>query len=186
MIRSYDEMSIPEFADESLFDRFFTCHHSRMVLYAEKFTEDTETARDIVQEVFLKTWENRDKISINSSLLSYLYVAIRNRCASFIRQKALSEKFTSQVESEMNQLEIDFYSSEEEQHLLIYEKETGETIRKTISELPEKCREIFELSRYQGMKSSEIAQKLNISVRTVETQIYRALKYLKERLLNNN
>jgi RNA polymerase sigma-70 factor (ECF subfamily) len=175
-------MSIPEFNDTGQFELFFNRYHTRMVLFAAKFTDDTEIARDIVQEVFLRTWENRNVITINSSLASYLFVAIRNRCANYIRQKAVSGKYASEAEAELKQIEAEYYSSEEEQNLILYEQETSTIIHRTISELPEKCREIFELSRYKGLKSSEIASQLNISVRTVETQIYRALKQLKEKL----
>jgi len=178
-------MSISEFNDAEQFEHFFNRYHSRMVLFAVKFTDDTETARDIVQEVFLKTWENRETITIGSSLQSYLFVAIRNRCANFIRQKAVAGKYTSAAVAELKQIEADYYGSVEEQNLILYEQDTSDQIHRTISDLPEKCREIFKLSRFEGLKSSEIAGKLNISVRTVETQIYRALKHLRAKLTNH-
>lgn len=177
-------MSIPEFNDAGQFERFFNQYHARMVLYAVKFTDDVETARDIVQEVFLKTWENRENINISSSLQSYLFVAVRNRCANFLKQKSISGKYTSETEAELKQIEADYYASAEEQNLLLYEQETSKKIQQSVRDLPDKCRRIFEMSRYDGLKSSEIAGKLNISVRTVETQIYRALKELKEKLTN--
>ena len=175
-------MSIPEFDDTARFERFFNQYHARMVLFASKFTDDTETARDIVQEVLMRTWENRHSITISSSLLSYLFVAIRNRCANYIKQKSVAGKFLSETAMELKMMEVDYYTSEDELNSFINEQETKETIRETINNLPGKCREIFELSRYDGLKSSAIAGKLNISVRTVETQIYRALKQLKEKL----
>jgi len=175
-------MSIPEFTDTGQFEAFFNYHYPRMVLFASKFTDDTEAARDIVQEVFLKTWENREKITISSSLQSYLFVAIRNRCANYIRQKSLSGRFASETEAELRQMEADYFASAGDQNSIIDEQDTSDSIQRIVSLLPGKCREIFELSRYKGMKSNDIADVLNISVRTVETQIYRALKQLKEKL----
>ncbi|HEX2396285.1 MAG TPA: RNA polymerase sigma-70 factor [Bacteroidales bacterium] len=175
-------MSIAEFTDTGQFEHFFNQYYARLVLFAARFTDDTEIARDIVQEVFLKTWENRESITINTSLKSYLFVAVRNRCANYIKQKTISDKFISETEAELKQMEVDYYGSAELQNSILYEQDTSEAIRQTIRELPEKCREIFELSRFDGLKSKEIAGKLQISVRTVETQIYRALRQLKEKL----
>jgi RNA polymerase sigma-70 factor (ECF subfamily) len=175
-------MSIAEFNDVGQFERFFNQYHARLVLFAARFTDDIEAARDIVQEVFLKTWENRDQIVINTSLHSYLFSAVRNRCANLARQKSISGRYISETEQALKQMEADYYQSVDEQNANLYRNETGEKIRDIINELPVKCREIFEMSRFQDLKSKDIAEKLHISVRTVETQIYRALKYLKEKL----
>jgi RNA polymerase sigma-70 factor (ECF subfamily) len=176
-------MNIPELNSTATFERFFREHHGQMVSYAGKFVDDSETAKDIVQEVFLKTWENRKKIEINTSLKTYLFAAIRNRCINFFRHKGIQQQFEDETQAGFRELELNYFASEEEQHMLIYEKETSDKIQETIRSLPEKCRRIFELSRFGGLKSPEIAKQLDISVRTVETQIYRALKELKDKLI---
>jgi RNA polymerase sigma-70 factor (ECF subfamily) len=165
------------------FELFFREHHKQMVFYAAKFVDDYETARDIVQEVFLKTWENREKVQISTSLTTYLFAAIRNQCINYVRHQSVNMKFTNETQLQLKELEISYYTSVEEQHLNLFEQETREKIQRTISTLPEKCRQIFSMSRFEGIRSNDIAKKLNISVRTVETQIYRALKEIKKKLM---
>lgn len=167
------------------FERFYRGQHIPMVLYASKIVYDIDIAKDIVQEVFLKTWENREKIEINTSPETYLFRAVRNQCINFIRHKYIHQKFANTVEKELRDIESDYYAKADESILKIFSQETGEILKATVSNLPDKCREIFEMSRYNGLKNSEIAQRLNISLRTVETQIYRALKELKSKLKNN-
>jgi RNA polymerase sigma-70 factor (ECF subfamily) len=164
------------------FENFFRKQHPLLVLYASKILNDLEIARDIVQEVFLRTWENRDKIDINTTPETYLFRAVRNQCLNYLKHKSVEQKYTDATEKELKQIESDFYTNVDEDILKLYTQETSEIIKKTVDSLPEKCRKIFEMSRYKGLKNSEIASQLNISLRTVETQIYRALKELKKKL----
>jgi RNA polymerase sigma-70 factor (ECF subfamily) len=164
------------------FEQFFRTNQPRMVLYANRFVDDWETARDIVQEVFLSYWENKHRIELTGSLQSYLFTAVKNQCANYIKHKIVVQKYTDTTQAEFRQLEINYYATTEEQHLKLFEQELGEKIGRSVRTLPEQCRRTFELSRFEGMKSGEIAKEMNISVRTVETQLYRALKVLKELL----
>lgn len=166
--------------DPSYYEHFFRQHYLPFVLFARRFIHDTETARDIVQDVFLKTWENRSKIELKTSLSSYLLTAIRNQCANHFKHKAVQQQYNSQAEMALKELELQYYANVEEQNLMLYEQDALEQLQETLKDLPDKCREIFELSRFKGLKSAEIANLLSISVRTVETQIYRALKKIKK------
>lgn len=163
------------------FEEFFKKNQPYMVSYAYKFLDDWETARDIVQEVFISFWENKDKIIITTSLKAYLFSAIKNQCANNVKHQLVKQKFTSHAQAELHQMEL-AYLEADDPYLKLHTKELDKKIEQTINSLPEQCRLTFELSRYKGMKSKDIAKKMDISVRTVETQIYRALKVLRSSL----
>lgn len=179
-----DKKLLDEFRNNNLeaFELFFRTNQPPMVSYAYRFLDDWETARDIVQEIFLNFWENKEKLEINTSLRSYLFASVKNQCVNIIKHKVVEQKYSSNTQMQFKELELNFYQSADEPYHLLYENELGKKIEQSISILPEQCRITFELSRYKGMKSQEIAKKMDVSVRTVETQIYRALKVLKESL----
>lgn len=161
------------------FEKLFKANQPVLVIFAHKFVGDWEVARDLVQEVFAHFWENRNKITIETSLRAYLYAAVKNQCSNYIKHKMVEQKYSNRFLLEFKELEHSHYLNSPTQHESLYEKELEEKIMKAISELPDQCRETFHLSRFHGMKSKNIAEKMNVSVRTVETQIYRALKALK-------
>lgn len=163
------------------FEHFFRENQPNMVMYACNLLDDWEMARDIVQEVFISFWENKERLEIHSTLKSYLYSAIKHQCINAFKHRIVEEKYNNKTILEFRKLQLSHYQNEDS-HLRIDEKELGNKIEQVISQLPDQCRITFELSRYRGMKSREIAQKMDISVRTVETQIYRALKALKTSL----
>lgn len=179
-----DKRLLEEFRNNNLeaFEQFFKANQPPLVAYANKFLNDWEASRDIVQEVFLSLWENKDKNSINTSLRAYLFTSVRNQCVNTIKHKIVVQKHSDSTLAQLRELELNYYGSENETHLRLFENEIGKKIEETISDLPEQCRITFELSRFEGLKSQEIAKKMEVSVRTVETQIYRALKVLKESL----
>lgn len=179
-----DKRLLEEFRKENLeaFELFFRTNQPQLVSFANRFLDDWETSRDIVQEIFLHLWENRDKLDITVSLRSYLYSAVKNQCVNTIKHKVVEQKYNSSVAAQFREMEINYYQSAEETFQKMSATELANKIEQSISTLPEQCRLTFELSRNKGMKSAEIAKKMDVSVRTVETQIYRALKVLKESL----
>ncbi|NJK95764.1 MAG: RNA polymerase sigma-70 factor [Bacteroidales bacterium] len=168
--------------DLEAFEHFFKTNQPQMVAFAHKFLDDWETSRDIVQEIFLNLWENKNNLTINISLRAYLFTAVKNQCANYIKHKSIEQKYSDKTMIEFSKMESDYYMNTDEPFHKLYEKELNNKIKQSINSLPEQCRHTFELSRYNGLKSHEIAKKLEVSVRTVETQIYRALKTLKESL----
>ena len=176
-----DKQLLEEFRNNNIevFEAFFKAQQPYMVAYANKFLDNWETARDIVQEIFISLWENKDKIEIHSTLKAYLFSATKNQCLNNFKHKLVEQKHTNKTLDEFRRLEYAYYSENDEPYLILQHKELDKKIEQIINALPEQCRLTFELSRYQGMKSKEIANKMDISVRTVETQIYRALKALK-------
>ena len=153
---------------EQLFREYFT----PLMSFAKKILVDEDDAREVVQKVFINLWEKREEIDLSTSLKSYLFTSVHNRSLNVIRDR---KKFSSE--------EVPELAGEWDVSAQIESMELEEKIRETIEALPEKCRQIFELSRFDGLKYSEIAEQLDISVKTVENQMSKALKILREKLL---
>jgi RNA polymerase sigma-70 factor (ECF subfamily) len=137
--------------------------------------KDFETAKEIVQDAFISLWEKRETIDMNRPVKSYLTMVIHNKCTNYLRDNRKFDHYILQVE---NLLEIPEYDGAD----TMIEYELKSKIDFAISELPEKCREIFVLNRFENHKYQEIADKLQISVKTVETQMSKALQHMRTRL----
>lgn len=133
-----------------------------------------ETAKEIVQELFVALYENRKSLLITISLKSYLYQSVRNRCLNHLKHLQVDRRHMENLK--LNQ------ESSEDLEAIIEKGELEARIFQIISNLPPRCQVIFKKSRVNGMKNSEIAKHLDISKRTVETQISNALKVLREKL----
>ena len=159
---------------EYAFDFFFNYYYPGLCVYAQKIISlPEEEARDIVQDVFVKLWNDCKKLDIQFSIRSYLFVAVKNKCFDVLRKKNKNIK----VQEISN--EYDFADEAFETYIL---SELETLFNKSLTKLPERCREVFELSRLHGLKNREIAAKLNLSEKTVENQITKALHILKEEL----
>ena len=156
------------------FEKIFNDHYSNLCAYANNFLKDLDAAEEVVQEVLFKLWTNRESIVINTSIQSYLFRAVRNASLNVIKHVNVREDYKAQNEYEMG----DSLSSEDE--MIVSELE--QKIRATIDQLPIERKKIFILSRYEGLKYKEIADKLNLSVSTVENQMVKALKFLRTEL----
>lgn len=169
--------NIPVQLDKPAFESLFRSFFPGLVLFARKYLPDQDTASEIVHNVFLNLWEKRDSIDTSSSLKSYLFTSVHNRCLNFIRdQKKFDRDETLLQRLDSNEF-IDASDRLEEQEL-------EQRIYDALQALPEKCREVFSLNRFEGLKYSEIAEKLDISVKTVETQMSKALRILREKLID--
>jgi RNA polymerase sigma-70 factor (ECF subfamily) len=145
--------------------------------YALRFVRDPDTAEEIVQDLFYKLWEKRAELQINTSVKSYLYSAVHNRCLKFIEHRNVETKYRNYYllhESEVDNEPGDSASIRELQGV----------IEHTLDALPERCSRIFRLNRFEGLKYHEIAVKLSISVKTVEANMGKALKLLRKNLKN--
>lgn len=165
--------------DPKAFELLFNNYYVPLCRYCFVFLQDEVHAEEIVQQFFINLWENRATLSINTSIKSYLYKSVRNRCLNFIRNKKTKMK----VEKEL--LQKTEKSAVPEQILLIELDELQEFIESAIASLPEKCRNIFEMSRSLDLSNKEIASALNLSPKTVENQITIALKKIKKFLDEN-
>ncbi len=157
-----------------LYEEMFKAYYSSLCYFAYKFVNDQDACKEIVHNVFVNIWNKKDSFAFDKSAKSYLYTSVQNRCLNYIRD---SKKTKSAEE-----IEGFNYGIVNESHIEIAELES--LIWQSIDSLPDKCRQIFILNRFEEKKYSEIADQLNISVKTVETQISRALKALRISLKN--
>lgn len=162
------------YAYELIFRRYYVS----LCGFATRFVQQPETAEEIVQSIFVKLWEHHTSIQIETSLKSYLFRATYNQCNNYLSHIKIKNKYIdftlkAQIRNESN--------ADPVHDCLVY-KELNDKITEAIERLPTGCKNIFKLSRFDGLKYSEIADHLNISVKTVETQISRALSRLREEL----
>jgi len=157
--------------DRKIFTRLFEYYYSSLVIYADRYVHDQKAAEDIVQSVFVRMWENRHEIKA-ASIRFHLVSSVKNRCIDLIRKEWTKGKYIQRQIYQPDHQESEFWA----------ESELKEMIETAIAKLPPRCREIFILSRFEGLKSKEIALRLNLSQRTVETHITNALKVLRNDL----
>jgi len=169
--------------NEKSLNELFREINSSLYYYAYYITEDHVVSEEIVQDVFIKIWQDRNKIKINGSLKSYLYKATRNQSINHLIHKK-TKKYAVNIlfpENNWHTLE-DVCDSEDYIIEKIEAKETENTIKKIIDTLPAQCRRVFLLSRFEEKSNPEIAIQLKISVNTVKTHIYKALDLIKKEL----
>jgi RNA polymerase sigma-70 factor (ECF subfamily) len=160
--------------DEGSFAIFFETYYRPLVAYITQYTNDFDEAEDIAQNCFVAIWEKRKKLDINTSLKSYLYGAAYNL---FIDKYRKNKKMNDYIENIKHSTLQEIFINEPDDSLAKQLK----FLDKTISELPEKCRRIFIMSKKDGKSYKEIAEQLEISVKTVEAQIRIALIKIRER-----
>ncbi len=176
------EMSRIIEGDIDTFRQIFNREVPMLRAFAEKFV-DRSTSQDIIQDVFLKIWINRETSPIYGSVRAYLFQAVRNRCLNYLeRQKFIIPEDNKPLIDEQIR-EFSFFESPEQLYL---KKELLDSVFKAIERLPERSREVFKLVYFENKKAAEIAEMLQISVRTVETQIYKSLKFLRAELCKKN
>jgi len=155
-----------------IFEEVYRDYYVPLCYYCLRYVETLEDSEEIVQDLFVKIWEKRDSMEINTSLKAYLYRSVQNYALNFLSKKKTQERY---MMIQSRQLNDDFGIEKNE----LVEEELRVLLKHAILQLPDKRRRIFELSRFEGMKYSRIAEKLSISVKTVESQMTKALKYLR-------
>ncbi|HLO57728.1 MAG TPA: RNA polymerase sigma-70 factor [Bacteroidales bacterium] len=158
------------------FEKLFKSFYAPLVAYANRYVSDVETAREIVQDFFVRFYEKKNTLSIDVSVKSYLYRSVYNCCINYLNQKNIQERHLKNIQMEK--------SDEENLEDEINSVELQHRIYEIIDDLPSQCRKIFKMNRFEGLKNDEIAAKLNLSKRTIETQISKALKVLRKKLTN--
>ncbi len=160
---------------EFAFETLFTTHFKRLYAYALTIVKEEMTAEEMVQNVFFKIWEKQGRIDIKTSVLAYLYRAVYHESLNYLKHRKVKQAYQShaarqagyQAESASSRVQL----SELQQKLDL-----------ALAELPEQCRTIFQMSRFEELKYLEIAEKLGLSVKTVENQMGKALRILREKL----
>ena len=168
-------MPLTNTLDEHSLELLFRSHFKGLCTFALGFVKDDEVAKEIVQDSFVQLWLKREAIDLSKPVKTYLSTTVRNKCLNYLRD---NRKFSSELLEIENHSEI---SSQEQPDKLV-EQDIRAQIDAAIAELPEKCREVFTLNRFENLKYQQIADKLGISVKTVETQMSKALQHLRLRL----
>jgi RNA polymerase sigma-70 factor (ECF subfamily) len=160
--------------DKGAYEMVFREYYRPMTAYAFRFLNDLSESESIVQEVFLRLWQKRREIMITSSLQNYLFRSVKNQC--------INQIYHNKIKTEYQAMVINNEEDRSEYSEFFLEFGLKRRIEAAIAALPEKRQEIFRLARVDGLKYREIADRLEISVKTVETQMTLALKQLRESL----
>ncbi|ASU32510.1 RNA polymerase sigma-70 factor [Mucilaginibacter xinganensis] len=164
--------------DAKAFEVLFKLYYERLTLFANRFVNDRQAAEEITAGVFAHLWEKGHEVAFSTSVSSYLFKMVQNRSLNYLKRRKIENLYVNYLEK--NNLLDEFYRTVETNY---EEKELAGQINDAINSLPEKCREIFILSRFSDMKYREIADKLSISPKTVERQMSIALEKLRQILI---
>lgn len=162
------------------FRQLFETHYAQLRSHARRFVDTDDEADDVVEDVFVELWQNRERIDFGPNILSYLYRATSARALNLLRHKGVAAVRIDLLES-INEARLDYLSTTDDTPA-IERRELHGSIETAISALPEKCREVFKLSYLHGLRNQDIADVMNVSVRTVEAHMYKALHILREKL----
>lgn len=160
--------------DHQVYKQLFYQMYDDLVKYTYRITRNETASEEIIQDIFLYVWDKREKIEIHGSLASYLYQAAKNRSINWLKNELPKMQATIEVS------EVEMFSDSDD---TVLDEETIKLhVEQAIDQLPEKCREIFVLSRYAGLTYKEIAMEMDLSVKTIENQMNIAFKKLRESL----
>ena len=175
-------MDRPKEEDRELieFKELYKSNAPMLIFYAGKYV-NAIAAEDLVQDVFFKIWQKRTFLFLKEGIRTYLYRSVQHACLDYLKHQEVKGDYINTVTTQLKIEEI--YYNDDPQSLFA-EDERLELIYKEMDKLPEKCREVFTMSYLEERKTSEIAVLLNISTRTVEAQLYKALKILRGILLS--
>lgn len=173
------------FFAEKDFDILFKNLYPPLCGFANRILSNLSEAEELVQDVFVNLWLNQSRIIIQTSIKAYLYQMVHNAAINRLEHLRTQKNQVNKVASEQEWLNIHMSYSVNDSFLEILEsKETEARILKELEQLPDKCREIFLLSRYRNLTNAEISKKLNLSQATVRVQLFRALNHLRKAFQN--
>jgi RNA polymerase sigma-70 factor (family 1) len=157
------------------FDKLFSKYSKKLFYFAKSYLDSKEDAEGLVQEVFLTVWKKRRELKAHLSFNAYLYTVTYNAIRKYFRKKAREKKHLDNFLKDFDEIHDDTTKEIEYNNL-------RELANKAIEKLPKRRKQIYRLSRHEGLTSEEIANRLHISKKTVENQIHKALKFLREQL----
>lgn len=175
MVSSSDKAYITAIqkGDSRVYEKFFCEFYSALCTYSKMVVSRSDVAEDIVQELFCKIWNKKESFNVSTSLKAYLYRSVYNNSIEFLRTEKLENNY-----KEFNVYDMSIDSNSETKEDLL------SALNNAINELPEKRREVFKLRKLEKLSHAEIAERLDISPKTVETHIHRASLELKDKLKN--
>jgi len=175
MIRDTEIIRRIRNGDTGQFESLFRSSYVSLVRYANTLIKDHDTAEEIVQDLFFKLWQDREKLNIESYLNGYLFRSVHNRCLHHIEHARVVERHAEEMSYRQTE------SQESPSDILNY-KELQEKVARILEKLPDRCGKIFTMSRFEGLKYTEIAEKLSVSIKTVEANMGTALKEFRKEL----
>jgi len=164
--------------DLKAFDIIFKKYSRRLYVFVFRYVKQEADAEEIVQEVFIKIWKSRDKINVYTSFESFLFTIAHNATVNLLKKRAIEQKYVEHVKS-IQYIEESYELTDE-----IHYKELKQKFQGVFNELSPRQKEIFQLSREDGLSNKEIAEKLGISVQTVKNHLVTTLSFLKSKLNN--
>lgn len=162
--------------DEKVFESVFREFYAPLCVHARRYLIDPDVAEEVVQDMFFKMWERRDSMVINTSLVAYLFKSVTNHALNHIKYQTHARKYQEYVG-----FRVDDHRSVSAHDALVHADLEKQLIG-LVKSMPEKRRKIFEMSRLEGLKYNDIAEKLGISIKTVEVQMSKALEFMREKL----
>jgi len=177
------EMILNDKEKSADFEHIYLAYFSKMKYFAKVYVLSEEEAENIVQDVFAELWERKDVLNLPVNLIAYLFTSTKNKCLNYLRHQIVCKEASDLIQEEhrfamqasLNSLKLF------DQHVFS-EEDTMMILEQALNTLPEKCRQIFIMSKVEGKKQKEIAAELNISVNTVEAQMGTAYKKLRKEL----
>lgn len=160
--------------NRAAFEKLFRLHYASLCAFANSLIADLDASEDLVQDLFFHLWEIKEELPTETAEKSYLYKSVQNRCFNLLKHYKIREKHQEEVLGEYNEFSADEEYSEE--------NDLQQKLRQAIEKLPPERKKVFLMHRFEEMKYREIAEKLNISVKTVENQIGKALQFLREEM----
>ncbi|MCU4156191.1 RNA polymerase sigma-70 factor [Carboxylicivirga sp. A043] len=164
--------------DEGAFEKVYKQYFSSLYFFAIQYVDKKSEAENLVQETFLSLWVNKESITgqSNNTIKSWLYTTLKNKCLNYLEKESNKRQYTN-YQRQKHEADIDILGQMQISDVTFDEIE--QLLHKALDEMPEQCRRVFELSRFNGLKNKEIALELNISIKAVEANMTRALKSLR-------
>jgi len=168
---------------EENYSKIYAIYFPKLVRFSQTYILSKEDAENIVQDIFVYLWEHPMLIESASNINALLFTIVKNRCIDYLRKRTIKQtQKSSLTDLQKKELQFNLYSLQAFDENNLSNEEIGTIINKAIDSLPKRCREIFILSRLQGLHHKEISYRLNISTNTIEGQIAIALKKLRKEL----
>lgn len=166
--------------ENTAYETLFRLYFDRLFYFAKSYLEDEDEAKEITQNVFFKFWKKRASLNIDSNLNAYLFRMTKNECLDYFKHQKVKANYHDVIQRE--RASLNQTSLQDHPDLLLIESELEEKVNQILNELPPRCKQIFIKSRFEGLKYKEISSEMNISIRTVEHQIAKALRLFRREL----
>ena len=165
----------------SFFQSVYKTYYSRLCVFAYGFLQNENDAEEIVQNVIMKLWEQKDKINEIENMQAYLFRSVKNQCLNFIKRNKLANVYKTEAWKELKELEEQTMSNTQPED----NEQQIKQLKEAIETLPERCQEVLKMSKFEGLKNKEIADELQISLKAVEANISRSFTLIRKNFQKN-